>query len=105
MMAESWVAHHLGILQEVDFAEISEFLKRLSRHFVVRPTILNARTLIRFARSDKKSVSSSFRMSLPAEIGKMHMASDGDYKIQVPVEIFSGSIRYLREVLLSHRRI
>jgi len=101
MMAESWIAYRLAILQRSDFEEISEFLSSLSRHFVVRPTILNGRTLVRFARADKKSISSSLVMSLPEEVGKMHTTRDGSYKIPVPVEIFQGSINYLREVLRS----
>jgi 3-dehydroquinate synthase len=101
MMAESWIAYRLGILQRDDFGKISEFLSSLSRHLVVAPTILNGRTLVRFARADKKSVSSSLVMSLPEEIGKMHTTRDGSYKILVPVEIFSGSISHLREVLRS----
>lgn len=99
MMAESRIAHQLGILQEIHFVEISEFLNGLSKHFFVRPTILNERTLVRYARADKKSVSSSLRMSLPMEVGKMHTTRDGSYKIPVPEETFRESINYLRKVL------
>jgi len=101
MIAESWIADRLAILLRSDFEEISEFLSSLSRHVVVTPTILNGRTLVRFALADKKSVSSSLVMSLPEEIGKMHTTRNGSYKIPVPVEIFLGSIHHLREVLRS----
>ncbi len=101
MIAESWIADRLAILLRSDFEEISEFLSSLSRHVVVTPTILNGRTLVRFALADKKLVSSSIVMSLPEEIGKMHTTRNGSYKIPVPVEIFLGSIHHLREVLRS----
>src|SRR5712692_138519 len=101
MIAESWIADRLAILLRSDFEEISEFLSSLSRHVVVTPTILNGRTLVRFALADKKLVSSSIVMSLPEEIGKMHTTKNGSYKIPVPVEIFLGSIHHLREVLRS----
>ena len=101
MIAESWIAHRLAILQRDDFEEISEFLGSLLSRFDIMPTVLNGRTLVRFARADKKSDSSSLVMSLPEEIGKMHTARDGSYKTPVPVEIFSASINHLREVLSS----
>jgi 3-dehydroquinate synthase len=101
MMAESWIAYRLAILQRDDFEEISEFLRSISRHFVSTPTVLNGKTLVRFARADKKSVSSSLMMSLPEKIGKMHTAMGGNYKTPVPVETFSRSINHLRDVLRS----
>lgn len=98
MMAESWIAHRLGILQKGDFEEISELLNKFPRR-VIKPTNLDARTLEVFAKADKKTLSSSLMMSLPVEVGKMHAAKDGSYKIPVPRRAFTESISYLREVL------
>jgi 3-dehydroquinate synthase len=99
MIAESWIAHSMGIMQGGDFEEISELLRRFSGHFVIKPGILNERTLVAFARADKKSLSSSLSMSLPMTVGKMHVTNGGSYKIVVEEKTFRESIRYLREVL------
>ena len=101
MIAESWIAQHLGILQRNDFEEISELLNRFQGRFVVKPGILNGRTLIKFARADKKTVSSSLMMSLPVKVGKMHAKRDGSYRIPVQRQTFTKSINYLRKALSS----
>ena len=99
MIAENWIAHRLGILQKGDFEEISELLNRFPRRLVIKPTNLDARTLEVFAKADKKTLSSSLMMSLPMEVGKMHAAKDGSYKIPVSRKAFTESISYLREIL------
>jgi 3-dehydroquinate synthase len=99
MIAESWIAHRMGVIQKGDFEEISELLHRFSGHFVVKPDILNETTLVAFARADKKALSSSLLMSLPMGVGKMHASDDGSYKIPVEEKTFRESIRYVREAL------
>ncbi|MDV3293646.1 MAG: 3-dehydroquinate synthase [Nitrososphaerales archaeon] len=97
MMAESWVALRLGIMQKNEFEKLSELLRRLSRRFITKLPVLNKRTLFSFAIADKKTASSSVRMSLPSELGKMHTTEEGSYMIPVSKETFEGSIDYLRE--------
>lgn len=97
MMAESWVALSLGIMQKNDFHKLSELLRKLSRQFITNLPVLNNRILFNFAIADKKTSSSSIRMSLPSELGKMHTTEEGSYMIPVSKEVFEGSVDYLRE--------
>lgn len=97
MMAESWVALRLGIMQKNEFEKLSELLRRLSRRFITKLPVLSKRTLFSFAIADKKTASSSVRMSLPSELGKMHTTEEGSYMIPVSKKAFEGSIDYLRE--------
>jgi 3-dehydroquinate synthase len=99
MMAEGWIAVHMGILQKTDFEKQSELLLRLSRGFGISLPILNKRTLLKFALSDKKTVSSSLRMSLPVELGKMYISRERRYKIPVSKETFEQSVDFLQESL------
>jgi 3-dehydroquinate synthase len=103
MMAESWIAHDLEIMGRGAFEEISELLSRFTGGFAIEPGILDGRTLTTFAKADKKTVSSSLMMSLPAEVGRMHATKKGSYKIPVPLETFRRSIYNLREVLSSRK--
>lgn len=99
MMAEGWIAFRLGILQERDFERQSKLLRRLARNFGLKPPVLNKKTLFKFVIADKKTASSSVRMSLPVELGKMHTTREGSYKVPVTKEDFEGSIDHLREAL------
>jgi 3-dehydroquinate synthase len=102
MMAESWIAHRLGLLPESDFNEITELLRRLSGASA-RPGSLNPVRLAAFARADKKAMSSTLRMSLPSKVGLMHSTGGGSYLVPVLQETFRDSIEYLKDVL-SRRR-
>lgn len=97
MMAESWIALRLEILQKNEFEKQSALFRRLSRRFISRLPAMNKRTLFNFAIADKKTASSSLRMSLPSELGKMYTTEDGGYTIPVSKETFERSIDYLRE--------
>ena len=99
MLAESWIARRLGILEEDGFAAQERLLLRLSGEFGLGRPSLSKKKLFAFATKDKKSVSGSVRMSLPTGIGKMHMTKDGRYKIPVDRKTFEGSIDHLREIL------
>lgn len=96
MMAEAWIAFRMGILQETDFEKQSRLLRRLSRIFAIQPPYLDKRILFGLAKADKKSASGSARMSLPTEVGKMHTAEGGSYKIPISRRAFEESIDYLR---------
>lgn len=98
MMAEGWIALHEGIFERRDFERQNELLSRLLSGSRVRPR-LDERTLLRFAFADKKTTSSSLRMSLPERIGKMHTTESGSHKIPVSNEAFRASIGYLRKAL------
>jgi 3-dehydroquinate synthase len=101
MIAESWIGHKLGILQTDDFERQSEYLRRVYKQFAMQTPALNNGTLLRFAMADKKSTSSSIMMSLPSEVGKMHITKEGSYTIPVSRETFEAAIDHLREVLAS----
>jgi 3-dehydroquinate synthase len=98
MLAESWIARHLGLLAESDFKEITELLQRLSGA-AARPESLNPDMLVAYARADKKALSSTLRMSLPSKVGMMHSTRDGSFMVPVPQETFRHSIQYLKDVL------
>jgi 3-dehydroquinate synthase len=99
MMAESWIALTMNILQRTDFEKQSELLRRLYRHSMVDLPILNKEALFKFALTDKKADSLTVRMSLPREIGKMYATEDGNYRVPVSKELFDGSIDYLKKTL------
>jgi 3-dehydroquinate synthase len=99
MMAESWIALTMNLLQRTDFEKQFELLRRLYRYSSVNLPILNKETLFKFALTDKKTDSLTVRMSLPREIGKMYTTADGNYRVPVSKEIFDGSIDYLRKAL------
>lgn len=96
MIAEGWIAFEMGILGERDFQDQVELLRRLSRSFAIELPEIDKRALFELARRDKKSTSSSVRMSLPAKIGTMHSTEKGSYRIPVSRETFEGSIDHLR---------
>jgi 3-dehydroquinate synthase len=99
MMTESWIASKMGILRDRDFEEQAKVLLRLSRYFAVKPPVIDKRALFEIAKRDKKSTSSSVRMSLPAKIGTMYLTEEGSYTVPVSREIFEGSIDHLQGLL------
>ncbi len=101
MIAESWIGHQLGILQTDDYEKQSALLRRVYKQFTTETPALNKRALLRFALADKKSTTSSIKMSLPSELGKMYTTREGSYTIPVSNEIFNVSIDHLRGVLAS----
>jgi len=89
----------MGILDEKDLEKQDQVLLRLLKHAGAaraRPALKSKSALLRFALADKKTTSSSLRMSLPERIGKMHSTRDGSYKIPVPEAVFLQSIDYLK---------
>ncbi|MDG6898624.1 MAG: 3-dehydroquinate synthase [Nitrososphaerota archaeon] len=101
MIAEGWIALRLGILRRDDFERQSELLLRLSTGVEVGEANLDKNKLLRFALADKKSSPSGIKMSLPAELGRMHTARDGSHRSPVSSETFKESIDYLAGVLSS----
>ncbi len=101
MISESWIAHQLGILQKDDYERQSALLRRVYKQSTMKTPALNKRTLLRFAIADKKSTTSSIKMSLPSELGKMYTTREGSYTIPVSMGIFNASIDHLRDVLAS----
>ncbi len=99
MLAEGWIASHLGILPKDEFERLEGVLVPLSRSFD-GPKALDKLRLLRFALADKKSSSSTIRMSLPARIGKMHTTEDGSHKVPVDRRTFVSSIDYLRGLMV-----
>ncbi len=102
MIAEGWIALRLGILRRDDFERQSQLLLRLSMGPEIEAANLNKDALLGFALADKKSSSSTIRMSLPAELGRMHTTKDGSHRIPVSSEIFKESIDHLIGVLSSN---
>jgi len=104
MLAEGWIASQMGVFREADYEKQTELLLRIWRSAGVgglRPVLSSKKRLLRFALADKKTISSSLRMSLPERLGRMHTTKDGSHKIPVSEEEFVGSIDYLREALRS----
>ena len=104
MLAEGWIASQMGVFREADYEKQTELLLRMwkragVRGAGVRPVLSNKKRLMRFALADKKTTSSSLRMSLPDRLGRMHTTKEGSHKVPVSEEAFMGSIGYLREVL------
>jgi 3-dehydroquinate synthase len=98
MMAESWIARRMAILDEDDFEMQSRFLQKVLSEFGNHAPVLNKGVLLKLAMADKKTTSRTIRMSLPWKIGMMHKSADGSYRIPVPTRTFEESIDYLREV-------
>ncbi|MDA4134748.1 MAG: 3-dehydroquinate synthase [Thaumarchaeota archaeon] len=104
MLAEGWIASQMGIFREADYEKQNELLLRMWKRAGVRglrPVLSDKKRLMRFALADKKTTSSSLRMSLPDRLGRMHTTKEGSHKVPVSEEAFMGSIGYLRETLLS----
>lgn len=99
MIAESRIANQMGILESAEFEKQASLIIRFSRIPVESIPRMDKRVLFELARSDKKSTSSSVRMSLPSEIGKMHTTDQGSYRIPVSRIAFEDSIDYLRAVV------
>jgi 3-dehydroquinate synthase len=106
MLAEGWIASQMGVVREADYEKQTELLLRIWKGAGVtglRPVLSNKKRLLRFALADKKTTSSSLRMSLPERLGRMHTTKEGRHKIPVSDEAFVRSIDYLREALRSQR--
>jgi 3-dehydroquinate synthetase len=106
MLAEGWIASQMGVFREADYEKQTELLLRIWKGAGVtglRPVLSNKKRLLRFALADKKTTSSSLRMSLPERLGRMHTTKEGRHKIPVSDEAFVRSIDYLREALRSQR--
>lgn len=101
MIAEGWIAVHMGIMDREDLEEQSRVLIRLLESAKVRrlQPRLDKKTLLRFALADKKTTSSSLRMSLPERVGRMHTTKEGSYKVPVTAGDFMDSIDYLSALL------
>ena len=108
MIAEGSIAVGMGILQEADFEKQSDLVLELLRGAGargLRDSVNDKKKLLRFALADKKTTSSSLRMSLPERIGRMYTTKDGSHKIPVSQEAFMQSIDYLRKALPSKARV
>jgi len=104
MLAEGWIASQMGVFREADFERQTRLLLGIWKGAGVRgvrPVLSDKKRLLRFALADKKTTSSSLRMSLPERLGRMHTTKEGSHKIPVSEEAFVGSIDYLRKALRS----
>ncbi|MGA2664096.1 MAG: 3-dehydroquinate synthase [Nitrososphaerales archaeon] len=106
MLAEGWIASQMGVFREADYEKQTELLLRVWKDAgvggrLLRPVLGNKRRLVKFALADKKTVSSSLRMSVPERLGRMHTTKEGSHKIPVSEEAFLRSIDHLRETLPS----
>ncbi|MGD0637137.1 MAG: 3-dehydroquinate synthase [Nitrososphaerales archaeon] len=104
MLAEGWIASQMGVLREPDYERQTELLLRIWKGAGIggpRQVLSDKKRLLRFALADKKTTSSSLRMSLPERLGHMHTTKEGSHKIPVSEEAFVGSIDYLRKALRS----
>jgi len=104
MLAEGWIASQMGIFDEADYEKQTELLLRIWKSAGaaggLQPAVLSdKKRLVRFALADKKTTSSSLRMSLPERLGRMYTTKEGSHKIPVSEEAFLGSIDYLREAI------
>jgi len=102
MLAEGWIASQMGVFQEADYEKQTELLLRIWKNAGaggLRPILGNRKRLVKFALADKKTTSSSLRMSLPERLGRMHTTKEGSHKIPVSEEAFVRSIDHLRAIL------
>lgn len=72
MLAEGWIGNKLGVFTESEHERQRKLLRKIIRAFRLRAEI-DSDEILRFAKLDKKSTTSSINIVLPERIGKMHL--------------------------------
>ncbi|MDA4129925.1 MAG: 3-dehydroquinate synthase [Thaumarchaeota archaeon] len=95
MICEGWISRKMGIFRESEYNKQVELIARIRTRFKIQ-SLIDTKKVLSFARLDKKTSEGTLQMSLPEEIGKMHVSEDGKYTVPVSSELFLESLSQIR---------